>query len=75
MASVIGHGDVLLLGGVENLLRSGSLFVEKGSLESFPVVAMGDLTDGLGSEGEGFGDLGLGHPAGKLLERKRAHTC
>src|SRR5450759_507121 len=61
------HGNnALFLGSVENLLCSRSLFVVEGSIQAATVVAMGDLSDRLGSQGNCFRDLRRGEAVGKL---------
>ena len=61
------HGDnTLLLGAVENLLGSRSLFGVDGGIQAVVHVAMGDLADRLGRKGESLGDLRRGETVGKL---------
>ena len=59
------HGDdALFLGVVESRLRSRSLFLVEDAVQAVPVVAMGDVADGLGSQGNGV-RLRCGHPLGQ----------
>src|SRR6266404_415713 len=52
------HGDnALFLGVVENLLCSRSLFIVEGGVQAVTVVAMGDVADCLGSQGNGVRHL------------------
>ena len=61
------HGnDALLLGAIENLLGSRSLFGVNGGAQAVTDVAMGDLADRLGSKGECLRDLRCGKAVGKL---------
>ena len=67
------HGaDALLLGVVEKLIRPRPLFLVKGSVQAVTVVAMGNLADRLGGQGERLRNLRSGHAAGQLLQRQRA---
>ena len=60
------HGDdALFLGVVESRLRSRSLFLVEGAVQAVPVVAMGDVADGLGSQRNGVRHLRCGHPLGQ----------
>src|ERR1700674_3938810 len=46
------HGDnALFLRVIENLLRPRSLLVIEGAIQAVTVIAMGDLADCLGSQG------------------------
>jgi hypothetical protein len=61
------HGnDALLLGAIENLLGSRSLFGVNGGTQTVTDVAMGDLADRLSGKGECLRDLRCGEAAGKL---------
>jgi hypothetical protein len=61
------HGnDALLLGAIENLLGSRSLFGVNGGTQTVTDVAMGDLADRLSGKGECLRDLRCGEAVGKL---------
>src|ERR1035437_1622683 len=61
------HGnDALLLGAIENLLGSRSLFGGSGRTQTVTDVAMGDLADRLSGKGECLRDLRCGEAVGKL---------
>jgi hypothetical protein len=61
------HGnDALLLGAIENLLGSRSLFGVNGGAQTVTDVAMGDLADRLSGKGECLRDLRSGEAFGKL---------
>src|ERR1035441_3184677 len=61
------HGDdALLLGVVEKLIRPSPLFLVKGSVQAVTVVAMGNLADRLGGQGERLRNPRSGHAAGQL---------
>src|SRR6266581_3688027 len=73
------HGnDALLLGIIEDLLGSWSLLVVKGGIQAATVVAMGDLTDRLGSEGKCCATCGAVKPSASwrsTSERRTTRTC
>jgi hypothetical protein len=61
------HGnDALLLGAIENLLGSRSLFGINGGIQTVIGVAMGDLADRLSGKGECLRDFRCGEAVGKL---------
>src|SRR5450759_2463104 len=65
------HGnDALLLGAIENLLGSRTLFGVNGGTQTVTDVAMGDLADRLSGKGKYLRDLGWGD--GCLLYRSDA---
>src|SRR2546422_3939779 len=65
------HGnDALLLGIIENLLGAWSLLVVKGGIQAATVVAMGDLTDRLGSEGKCLRDPRRREAVGELAQHQ-----
>src|ERR1039457_3072839 len=67
------HGnDALLLGAIENLLGSWSLFVVNGAIQAVTDVAMGDVADRIGSKGECLRYLRCGETVGKLAQRKHS---
>src|SRR5260370_40171923 len=56
------HGDdALFLGVVESRLPSRSLFLVEGAVQAVPVVAMGDVADGLGRSRKGVCHFRRGH--------------
>ena len=61
------HGnDALLLGAIENLLGSRSVFGVNGGTKTVTDVAMGDLADSLSGKGECLRDFRCGEAVGKL---------
>jgi hypothetical protein len=61
------HGnDALLLGAIENLLGSRTLFGVYGGVQTVTGVAMGDLADRLSGKGECLRDFGCREAVGKL---------
>src|SRR5664279_2871665 len=61
------HGnDALLLGAIEDLLGSWSLFSVNGGTQTVTGVAMGDLADRLSGKRECLRDFRCGEAVGKL---------